>query len=80
ELSPPRPSDDYGRAKLAAEAEIAAAMPRRNFTILRPVLVYGPGVKGNMAALIGLAARKIPLPLQSLTGQRSVLDRSALCR
>ncbi|MCH3756082.1 hypothetical protein LZC13_10735, partial [Campylobacter coli] len=32
------------------------------------------------AALIGLAARKIPLPLQSLTGQRSVLDRSALCR
>lgn len=80
ELSPPRPSDDYGRAKLAAEAEIAAAMPRRNFTILRPVLVYGPGVKGNMAALIRLAARKIPLPLQSLTGQRSVLDRSALCR
>ncbi|PRD50170.1 NAD-dependent epimerase/dehydratase family protein [Phyllobacterium myrsinacearum] len=80
ELSPPRPSDDYGRAKLAAEAEIAGTMPRRNFTILRPVLVYGPGVKGNMAALIRLAARKIPLPLQSLTGQRSVLDRSALCR
>jgi nucleoside-diphosphate-sugar epimerase len=80
ELSPPRPTDDYGRAKLAAEMEIAEAMPKRNFTILRPVLVYGPGVKGNMAALIRLAALKMPLPFRSLTGQRSVLDRSALCR
>ncbi len=80
ELSPPQPTDDYGRAKLAAEAEIGRALPRRNFTILRPVLVYGPGVKGNMAVLIKLAALKIPLPLKSLAGQRSVLDRSALCR
>ncbi|MBA8876827.1 NAD-dependent epimerase/dehydratase family protein [Phyllobacterium myrsinacearum] len=80
ELSTPRPTDDYGRAKLAAEAEIAKAMPKRNFTILRPVLVYGPGVKGNMAALIKIAALRMPLPFQSLTGQRSVLDRSALCR
>ncbi|MDR6633534.1 UDP-glucose 4-epimerase [Phyllobacterium sp. 1468] len=76
----PRPTDDYGRSKLAAEAEIAAAMSRGNYTILRPVLVYGAGVKGNMAMLAKLAALPVPLPLKSLTGRRSLLDRAALCR
>jgi UDP-glucose 4-epimerase len=76
----PRPTDDYGRAKLAAEAEIASAMQRGNYTILRPVLVYGAGVKGNMAMLVKLAALPFPLPLKSLAGQRSLLDRAALCR
>ncbi|CAN7594657.1 NAD-dependent epimerase/dehydratase family protein [Phyllobacterium sp. LjRoot231] len=80
ESDPPQPTDDYGRAKLAAEAEIALTMNRGNYTILRPVLVYGAGVKGNMATLMKLAALPIPLPLKSLTGQRSLLDRAALCR
>ncbi len=80
ESDPPQPTDDYGRAKLAAETEIAAAMHRGNYTILRPVLVYGAGVKGNMATLMNLAALPIPLPLKSLTGQRSLVDRAALCR
>ena len=80
ESDPPQPTDDYGRAKLAAEAEIASAMNRGNYTILRPVLVYGAGVKGNMAMLMKLAALPVPLPLKSLTGQRSLLERAALCR
>ncbi|MGH6862503.1 MAG: NAD-dependent epimerase/dehydratase family protein, partial [Phyllobacterium sp.] len=80
ETDVPQPTDDYGRAKLAAEAEITRALPRGNYTILRPVLVYGPGVKGNMAALARLAALPIPLPLKSLEGKRSLLDRTALCR
>ena len=80
ESDPPQPTDDYGRAKLAAEAEIASAMNRGNYTILRPVLVYGAGVKGNMAMLMKLAALPVPLPLKSLAGQRSLLDRAALCR
>ena len=42
------PTDAYGRSKLAAEDAVrAAGVP---FTILRPVLVYGPGVKGNLDA------------------------------
>lgn len=53
ESDPPRPTDDYGRAKLAAEFEIAAALPGGNYTILRPVLVYGAGVKGNEARCTG---------------------------
>lgn len=79
ETDDPRPTDDYGRAKLSAEIEIARIMHRRNYTILRPVLVYGPGVKGNMAALAKLAALPIPLPFKSLTGKRSLIDRSSLC-
>jgi nucleoside-diphosphate-sugar epimerase len=40
---------------------------------LRPVLVYGPGVKGNMAALLRLARSPYPLPLGGLSGKRSLL-------
>jgi len=53
-----KPTDAYGRSKLAAEAAVkAAGVP---FTILRPVLVYGPGVKGNFALL--LRAARSPWP------------------
>ncbi len=79
ESDPPQPTDDYGRAKLAAETEIAGIMTRGNYTILRPVLVYGAGVKGNMAALSRLASLRVALPLKSLDAQRSVLDRASLC-
>ncbi|MHC1549925.1 NAD-dependent epimerase/dehydratase family protein [Phyllobacterium sp. K27] len=79
ETDDPRPTDDYGRSKLNAEIEIAKVMPRRNYTILRPVLVYGAGVKGNMAALMKLAALPIPLPFKALVGKRSLVDRSSLC-
>jgi len=78
ESDEPRPTDDYGRAKLAAEQGIADAMPFNNFTILRPVLVYGTGMGGNLAILLKLAALPIPLPLNALAGRRSLLDRAAL--
>ena len=54
EADAPRPTDAYGRSKLAAEAAVrAAGVP---YTILRPALVYGPGAKGNLASLMRLAA------------------------
>ena len=44
------PTDAYGRSKLAAEEAVrGSGVP---FTILRPVLLYGPGVKGNLALLV----------------------------
>ncbi len=77
----PQPTDDYGRAKLAAEVEIAASITRGNYTILRPVVVYGPGMGGNLSTLMRLAAVPfLPLPLMSFEGRRSLLDRAALCR
>lgn len=80
ETDEPRPTDNYGRAKLAAEGEVADALPMNNFTILRPVLVYGPGMGGNLSVLLKLAALPIPLPLRALAGRRSLLDRTALIR
>lgn len=71
EADPPQPTDAYGCSKLAAEVAVrAAGVP---YTILRPVLIYGPGVKGNLATLARLAALPVPLPFGALTARRSLL-------
>jgi UDP-glucose 4-epimerase len=41
---------------------------------LRPVLVYGPGAKGNMARLLELVRSPYPLPFGALTAHRSLLS------
>lgn len=72
----PRPTDAYGLSKLAAEDAVRAAnVP---FTILRPALIYGPGVKGNFARLIELARTSWPLPLGLCHNRRSLLARQNL--
>ena len=48
------------------------------FTILRPVLIYGPGVKGNFARLMHLARKPWPLPLGLCRNRRSLLARRNL--
>ncbi|MBM6593840.1 NAD-dependent epimerase/dehydratase family protein [Microvirga pudoricolor] len=68
----PRPTDAYGRSKLEAEQGLASSS--LDWAALRPVLVYGPGVKGNMAQLLGLAQKPWPLPLGGLKGRRSLLS------
>ena len=67
----PKPTDAYGESKLAAERGLAQL--GIDWVALRPVLVYGPGVKGNMAALLRLARSPYPLPLGGLSGKRSLL-------
>ena len=67
----PAPTDAYGRSKLAAEQGLADL--GIDWVALRPVLVYGPGVKGNMAALVDLARSPLPLPLGGLRARRSIL-------
>jgi nucleoside-diphosphate-sugar epimerase len=65
------PIDAYGRSKLAAEAAVrSAGVP---FTILRPALLYGPGVKGNFALLLRAALSPWPLPVKNLVNRRSLL-------
>jgi nucleoside-diphosphate-sugar epimerase len=61
EQDKPCPTNQYGRSKLAAEQAVrAAGVP---FTILRPVVVYGPHPKGNMRTLVRLAQSSLPLPV-----------------
>jgi UDP-glucose 4-epimerase len=71
ETDAPEPTDAYGRAKLQGERLLAASgVP---FTVLRSAVVYGKGVKGNIAALATLARTPAPLPLASLENRRSLL-------
>jgi nucleoside-diphosphate-sugar epimerase len=67
----PEPTDAYGRAKLAGERLVAeSGVP---FTVLRPAVVYGRGVKGNIASLATLARTAMPLPFAGLDNRRSLL-------
>ena len=72
ENSEPRPTDAYGRSKLAAEQELAKL--DLDWVALRLALVVGPGVKGNMARLIQLARSPYPLPFGALRAKRSLLS------
>jgi nucleoside-diphosphate-sugar epimerase len=67
----PRPTDAYGRSKLAAEQGLAET--DLDWVALRLALVYGPGVEGNMARLMKLARSPYPLPLAGLKGEHSLL-------
>jgi len=71
----PAPKDAYGISK--AEAEVAlqqvADETDMEVVIIRPPLVYGPGVKGNFANLIKFVQNEIPLPLGAVHNQRSLV-------
>ena len=72
---PLRPDDAYGRAKLATERALAtvAADTGLELVILRPPLVYGPGVGGNFRALLRLAGSCLPLPFAAIDNRRSLI-------
>lgn len=72
EAMEPQPTDAYGRSKLAAEQALATL--GMDWVALRPVAVYGPGVKGNMVQLVRLARTPWPLPLGGLRARRSLLS------
>jgi nucleoside-diphosphate-sugar epimerase len=72
EMDEPCPITAYDRAKLAAEEEI-----RRSgapFTILRSVIVYGPGAKANIALITRIAALPLPLPFGAFRNRRSLVS------
>lgn len=68
----PTPSNAYGRSKFAGEQAIRSA--GISFTILRPVVIYGQGEKGNFATVHRLSRLPVPLPFGALTARRSVLS------
>jgi UDP-N-acetyl-alpha-D-quinovosamine dehydrogenase len=71
----PRPQDRYARSKREAERVLAqvAAQSKLEVAIIRPPLVYGPGVGANFLRLIALVSKGIPLPFGSIRNRRSLL-------
>ena len=70
------PSDPYALSKYEAEHGLMslAHSSAMQVVIIRPPLVYGPGVKANFATLMNWLARGIPLPLGAIDNKRSLLS------
>lgn len=75
ESDAPAPLDAYGRSKWEAEQALSriAAETGLGVTVLRPPLIYGPGVKGNVARLLRWIERGLPLPFASIVNRRSLI-------
>lgn len=71
----PAGADAYARSKYKAE-ELLRALGREkglSFTIIRPPLMYGPGVKANFKALVKMVKSGLPLPFGAIHNRRSML-------
>ncbi|MDA8127771.1 MAG: SDR family oxidoreductase [Betaproteobacteria bacterium] len=75
ETDPPAPEDDYAISKWEAEQGLQqiARETGLEIVVLRPPLVYGPGVKANFRRLLDTVARGWPLPLGAIRNRRSLL-------
>jgi UDP-glucose 4-epimerase len=71
----PAPLDSYGRSKLEAELALAKVAEETGLevVVVRPPLVYGPGVGANFLRLMQLVKRGIPLPLGAVHNRRSMV-------
>lgn len=72
----PDPLDPYGISKLEAEEGLKALASDTGMevVIIRPVLVYGPGVKANFLSMVCWMNRGIPLPLGAVHNKRSMVS------
>lgn len=77
----PTPVDPYGISKWEAELGLKAVAARSDMhiTIIRPPLVYGPGVGANFKKLYDLAALRVPVPLGGIDNRRSLVGVQNLC-
>ena len=73
-------SDPYGRSKYDAERSLVeqAKEYETEFVILRPPMIYGSGVKGNLVSLINAVNRGIPLPFANIDNLRSLISLANL--
>lgn len=72
----PSPVDPYGISKWEAEQELRSVsrVTGLPIVILRPPVIYGPGVKGNILRLAKLTSKKIPLPFGAVHNRRSMIS------
>ena len=64
----------YGRSKLAAEQFLNGRA-----IVLRPAMIHGPGNKGNLNLLWGIARRGLPWPLAAFENKRSFTSIANIC-
>ncbi len=78
---PGNPQDAYAASKWEAEQELnkIAAQTGLEVVIIRPPLVYGPGVKGNFLRLLKLVDKGWPIPLGAVENKRSMVYVANLC-
>ncbi|WP_339543805.1 UDP-glucose 4-epimerase family protein [Pseudomonas sp. RA_35y_Pfl2_P32] len=71
----PAPADPYGISKMEAEQGLRqlAAQTGMEVVIIRPVLVYGPGVKANFLNMMRWLSKGIPLPFGAIHNRRSLV-------
>jgi len=71
----PAPQDAYGISKREAEQALmaVAAGAGMETVIVRPPVIYGPGVKGNFLRLMRLIAKGTPLPFDAVKNRRSIV-------
>ncbi len=75
DATPADPHSPYGLSKREAEQALED-LGRRGVldpVILRPPLVYGPGVAGNLRALLNICRKRLPLPLARVHNRRSLI-------
>ena len=75
-LDAPNPQDAYARSKYRAECGLWALAQSSGLevVVVRPPLIYGPGVKANFAQLMRWVRRGVPLPLAGLTNRRALVS------
>lgn len=75
EENPCCPEDNYGKTKKEAEDLVISQCRAHSmeYIIIRPPMVYGPGVKGNFLKLLRISDKKIPLPFASVENRRSIV-------
>ena len=75
EMSEPNPSDAYAISKWEAEQGLNELCRdgEMEVVIIRPPLIYGPGVKANFASMIKWVKRGLPLPFGSIHNKRSLI-------
>lgn len=74
----PAPRTPYGISKLEGEGALKAAAHKMETVILRPPLVYGPGVRANFLTLLKLIDLGLPLPFGAVRNRRSLIARDNL--
>lgn len=75
ETDPPAPRDPYGISKYNAEQRLISISHETGMevVIVRPPVVYGPGVKGNFSSMIQWVRRGVPLPFGAVHNRRSLI-------